>query len=135
MSVQAGYLGSRNVLRVKASSTVSSTADTTNVDMSQFTGSNGVTFIFDCSAVVSSGSLAIVVKESDTSGSGHTAVTGATTTVNASGVTTLFVPNISKRYVLLEQTLTGTSVTYSCVAVGQPGQLTTSAGYTNSPQS
>jgi len=128
----SGYLYSRNLVRVKASSTVSSTADTTGVDISQF-GSNGVTLIFDCSATAGAGSLAIQVEEGDTS-SGGTNITGATITVDASGVSTLFIPNVSKKYILLAQTLTGTSVTYSCVCYGNPQDATTSQGYTVSPQ-
>ena len=128
----SGYLYSRNLLRIKASSTVSGTADTTGVDVSQFT-SNGLTFIFDCSAVAGAGSLAIKVQECATSGGTYTDVSGATITVDASGVSTLFVPNIKQQYVLLDQTLTGTSVTYSCIAYGQPQDATTSQGYTNSP--
>lgn len=127
----SGYLYPRNLVRVAASSTVSSTADTTGVDISQF-GSNGITLIFDCSATSGSGSLAIQVEEGDTS-SGGTNITGATITVNASGVSTLFIPNVSKKFILLAQTLTGTSVTYSCIAYGNPQDATTSQGYTNSP--
>lgn len=128
----SGYLYSRNLVRVKASSTVSSTADTTGVDVSQF-GSNGITLIFDCSATAGAGSLAIQVEEGDTS-TGGTDITGATITVDASGVSTLFIPNVSKKYIVLEQTLTGTSVTYSCIAYGNPQDATTSQGYTVSPQ-
>lgn len=128
----SGYLYSRNLVRVKASTTVSSTADTTGVDVSQF-GSNGITLIFDCSATDGAGSLAIQVEEGDTT-SGGTNVTGATITVDASGVSTLFIPNVSKKYILLAQTLTGTSVTYSCIAYGNPQDATTSQGYTVSPQ-
>lgn len=128
----SGYLYDRNLVRVVASSTVSATANTTGVDVTQFTG-NGVTLIFDCSAVVSSGSLAIQVQASDTLGSGYANVTDATATVNASGVTTLFVPNFQGKFLRLAQTLTGTSVTYSCVLYGQPGDATASSGYTNAP--
>lgn len=127
----SGYLYAENLLRIKTSSTVSSTADTSGVDVTQFKG-NGITLIFDCSAVVSSGSLAIQVKESNDN-STFTAITGATITVDASGVTTLFIPNVSKTYLLLAQTLSGTSVTYSCVAYGQPGAATSSSGYTTAP--
>lgn len=127
----SGYLYPRNLVEVKASSTVSSTADTTGVDVSQF-GSNGVTLIFHCSAVAGAGSLAIQVEEGDTT-SGGTNVSGATITVNAAGVSTLFIPNVTKKYILLAQTLTGTSVTYSCLAYGHPQDATVSQGYTNSP--
>lgn len=128
----AGYLYSRNLVEVKASTTVSGTADTTNVDVSQFK-SDGITLIFHCSAVAGAGSLAIVVQESDTSGSGHTSITGATITVAAAGVSTLFIPNVTKKYILLDQTLTGTSVTYSCLAYGQPAETTTDEGYSTAP--
>lgn len=128
----SGYLYARNLVRVKASTTVSSTADTTGVDLSQFKG-NGVTLIFDCSATAGAGSLAIQVKQSDTSGGSYSAITGATITVDASGLSTLFIPNVSKPYILLTQTLTGTSVTYSCNAYGQPGDSTVDSGFTNSP--
>jgi hypothetical protein len=128
----SGYLYDRNLLRVKASTTVSSTADTTGVDVTQF-GSNGLTFIFDCSATAGAGSLAIKVQECATSGGSYTDVSGATITVAASGVQTLFVPNIKQKYVCLDQTLTGTSVTYSCIAYGQPQDATVDQGYTNSP--
>lgn len=130
----SGYLYSRNLVRVKASSTVSSTADTSFVDISQFKG-NGVTLIFDCSATAGAGSLAIQVQEGETAAATPASVTGATITVDASGVQTLFIPNVSKPFILLDQTLTGTSVTYSCIAYGHPGEATTSSGYTNSPQS
>lgn len=129
----SGYLYSRNIVRLKASTTVSSTADTSGVDISQFK-SNGVTIIFDCSAV-SSGSLAIQVKECATSGGSYTAVSGATATVDASGVTTLFVPNVKEKYILLAQTLTGTSVTYSALVYGQPDAATTATGHTVAPAS
>lgn len=131
----SGYLYDRNLVRIKASTTVSATADTTGVDITQFNGGNGMTFIFDCSATAGAGSLAIKVQECATSGGTYTDVTGATITVAASGVTTLFVPNVLQPYVCLDQTLTGTSVTYSCIAYGQPGYATTSAGYTVSPAS
>jgi hypothetical protein len=128
----SGYLYDRNLLRIKASTTVSATADTTGVDVTQF-GSNGLTFIFDCSATAGAGSLAIKVQECATSGGTYTDVTGATTTVAASGVTTLFVPNVKRQFVCLDQTLTGTSVTYSCVVYGQPQDATVDQGYTNAP--
>jgi hypothetical protein len=128
----SGYLYNRNLVRIKASTTVSGTADTTGVDVTQF-GSNGLTFIFDCSATAGAGSLAIKVQECATSGGSYTDVSGATITVDASGVSTLFVPNIKQKYVLLDQTLTGTSVTYSCIAYGQPQDATVDQGYTNSP--
>lgn len=127
----SGYLYPRNLVRVAASSTVSSTADTTGVDISQF-GSNGITLIFDCSATAGGGSLAIQVEEGDTN-TGGTDIAGATITVAASGVSTLFIPNVSKKFIVLEQTLTGTSVTYSCIAYGNPQDATTSQGFTNSP--
>jgi hypothetical protein len=130
----SGYLYDRNLIRIKASTTVSATADTTGVDVSQFKG-NGVTFIFDCSAVAGAGSLAIKIQECATSGGTYTDVAGVPTiTVAASGVTTLFVPGIALKFVCLDQTLTGTSVTYSCIAYGQPGDATVSQGYTIAPQ-
>lgn len=129
----AGYLYSRNIARLKASTTVSGSADLSGVDISAFDTGNGITLIFDCSAVVGAGSLAIQVKESDDN-STFTTVSGALVTVAASGVTMLFIPNMSKKYLQLSQTLTGTSVTYSCVAYGVPEQATGSEGYTVLPQ-
>ena len=128
----AGYLYTSNVLRIKGSTTVSSTADITAVDVSGFNTGNGITLIFDCSAVAGAGSLAIVIKGSDDNSS-FTAITGATITVAAAGVSLLFIPNFVGKYLQLSQTLTGTSVTYSCIAYGIPEATTTSEGYTTSP--
>lgn len=127
----SGYLYSRNLVRVKASTTVSSTANTTGVNLEQFTG-NGITLIFDCSAVVGGGSLAQSVEESYDD-STYAAISGATATIDASGLTLLFIPNFQGPYLRVAQALTGTSVTYSVNAYGQPGDATTSEGYTTSP--
>jgi len=128
----AGYLYTSNIKRIKASATVSGSADSTGVDISTFDCGNGLTLIFDCSAVAGGGSLAIAVAESDDDSS-YSAISGATITVAVSGVTKLFIPNVSKKYIRLGMTLTGTSVTFSCVAIGVPHQTTSSEGYTTAP--
>jgi hypothetical protein len=127
----SGYLYARNLLRIKNSTTVAATANTTGVDVTQFKG-NGITLIFDASAVAGAGSLAIAVEHSYDNTT-FAAITGATITVDASGVTTLFIPNVARSFIRLAQTLTGTSVTYSCTAYGQPGDATVDSGFTNSP--
>lgn len=127
----SGYLYSTNIVSVKASSTISGTANTTGVNLSQYSG-NGITLIFNCSAVAGGGSLAESVEESYDD-STYAAISGATTTVAAAGVTLLFIPNFQGPYLRVAQTLTGTSVTYSILAYGQPGESTSSEGYTTSP--
>lgn len=129
----SGYLYDSNLKEIKASSTVSGSADTSDVDITNFNAGNGITLIFHCSAVAGAGSLAIQVQESATNGGTASDITGATITVDEAGLQTLFIPNVSKPFIQLEQTLTGTSVTYSCVAYGQPGHATTSEGFTVSP--
>lgn len=129
----SGYLYPRNLVLAKATTVVSGTASTTGVDVSQFTG-NGITLIFEVSAVVGAGSLAQSVEASDVSGSGYAAVTGATTTLNATGLYTLFIPNFQGKYLRITQTLSGTSVAYSAIVYGQPNDATTSAGFTIAPQ-
>ena len=127
-----GEFGScQHTVRRLALTTVSSTANTTGVNVTQF-GSPGLTLVFDCSATAGAGSLAIAV-EASTDDSTYAAVSGATTTVAASGVTILFVPNFSGTYLRLAQVLSGTSVTYSCIIYGQPADTTTETGHSNSP--
>lgn len=130
----SGYLYPSNLELVKTSSTISGTANTTGVDLSGF-DSNGITLIFQVSAITGSGSLAISVEESYDD-STYSAVSGATDTLNTTDVgtvSTLFVPNFQGPYLRLAQTLTGTSVTYSAIAYGNPAAATDSAGYTTSP--
>ena len=127
----SGYLYPQNIVSVKAATTVSGTANTTGVDLSQYSG-NGITLIFNCSAVAGSGSLAESVEQSYDD-STYAAISGATITVAAAGVSLLFIPNFQGPYLRVAQTLTGTSVTYSILAYGQPGEATASEGYTTAP--
>lgn len=130
----SGYLYPSNLVLVKTSTTVAATANTTGVSLQSF-DSNGITLIFQVSAIAGSGSLAISVEESYDD-STYTAVSGATDTLNTSDVgtvSTLFIPNFQGPYLRLAQTLTGTSVTYSAIAYGNPAAATDSAGFTTSP--
>ena len=127
----SGYLYARNIVRGFASTLINGTATTTGIDLSQF-DSNGITLIFDCSAVVGAGSLALQVQSSKDNVT-FANITGATATVNAAGLTLLYSPNCPNRYICIVQTLTGTSVTYSWNAYGNPAMSTTSGGYTTSP--
>lgn len=129
----SGYLYPRNLVLAKATTVVSGSADTTGVDVSQFTG-NGITLIFEVSAVVGAGSLAVVPKGSDVVGSGYVATAGATITLSAVGLYTLFIPNFQGKFLNLGQTLSGTSVAYSAIVYGQPNDATVSSGYTILPQ-
>lgn len=132
----SGYLYPTNLVLVKASTTVSGSADTTGVDLTQY-DSNGITLIFPVSAVTGSGSLAIKVQESYDNVT-YTDVPDGTTTLDTTDVgtnppTTLFVAKFQGPYLRLDQTLTGTSVTYSCIAYGNPADATSSAGYSTQP--
>ena len=115
---------------------MSSTANTTGVDLSQF-DSGGITLIFQVSAIAGGGSLAISAEESYDDVT-YSAITGATDTLNTSDVgtvSTLFIPNFQGPYLRLAQTLTGTSVTYSYIVYGNPAAATSSAGYSTAPTS
>lgn len=130
----SGYLYSRNLVLAKTSTTVSATANTTGVDVSQF-NSNGITLILDTSAVAGSGVLTVAVEGSLALASGYSAISGASTTLSAAGLTLLFIPNFLGTYLRLAQTLvSGTSVTYTAIVYGDPEAKTTSEIYTNSPQ-
>lgn len=129
----SGYLYSRNLLLLDARRTVSGSATSTSVDVTQFRG-NGVTLIFYVDAVNSSGNVTATIQHSDSSGSGQVSLTGMTQTLTATGIAVLFVPNISKKYLNISWALnSGTSVVVSTIIYGQPDMATTSAGYTNAP--
>lgn len=130
----SGYLYDRNVILADARRTVNGSATTTALDVSQFK-SNGVTFLFYTDTVTSSGNVTATVQHSDTTTSGDfSSVSGATKTITATGLVTLFVPNVAKRYVRLSWALnSGTSTATSTFVYGQPDDATVFQGYTNSP--
>lgn len=130
----AGYLYSRNLVLVDARRTVSGSATTTGVDISQFKG-NGVTLISYVDTVTSSGNVTATVQHSDDN-STFASVSGATVTLTATGLAVTFVPNVAKKYLRLSFALnSGTSIAVSNFLFGSPDMATTSSGYTNSPAS
>lgn len=132
----SGYLYPTNLVLGKTSTTVSSTANTTGVNLKQF-DSGGITLIFQVSAIAGGGSLAISAEESYDDVT-YSAITGATDTFNTSDVgtvSTLFIPNFQGPYLRLAQTLTGTMATYSYIVYGNPAAATSSAGYSTAPTS
>ena len=131
----SGYLYARNLVLLDARRTVSGSATTTSVDVSQFSG-NGVTLVFIVDTVSSSGNVTATVQHSAASGSGQASITGATKNLTATGVSTLFVPNAAYKYLNLSWALnSGTSIAVTVLVYGQPQDATVNQGYTNAPQS
>lgn len=129
----SGYLYDRNLVLLDARRTVSGSATSTSVDVSQFK-SNGLTLVFIVDTVTSSGNVTATVQHSDASGSGQASITGATKTLTATGLSTLFVPNAAKKYLNLSWALnSGTSIAVTVLVYGQPDDATVFQGYTNSP--
>ena len=129
----SGYLYSRNLVLLDARRTVSGSATTTSVDVSQFSG-NGVTLVFYVDTVSSSGNVTATVQHSAASGSGQASISGATKVLSATGVYTLFVPNVAYKYVNISWALnSGTSIAVSTILYGQPQDATVNQGYTNAP--
>lgn len=129
----AGYLYSRNLVLIDARRTVSGSATSSSVDVSQYKG-GGLTLIFYVDTVTASGNVTATVQHSDTSGSGQTSITGATLTLSATGLAVLFVPNVLYKYLNISWALnSGTNIAVSTIAHGQPGETTTSSGYTTAP--
>lgn len=129
----ASYLYSRNLILIDARRTVSGSATTTSVDVSQYKG-NGVSLIFYVDTINSSGNVTATIQASDTSGSSQVSITGATQTLSATGLYILFIPNVLGKYLNISWSLnSGTSVVVSTFAYGQPGEMTTNEGYTTAP--
>lgn len=130
----SGYLYSRNLVLADARRTVSGSATTTGVDISQF-GGNGVTLVFYTDTVTSSGNVTATVQHSDDN-STFASVSGATQTLSATGLVALFVPNVAKKYLRLSWALnSGTSIAVSTILYGHMQDATTTQGYTVSPSS
>lgn len=130
----SGYLYDRNLILLDARRTVSGSATTTSVDVTQSKG-NGVTLIFVVDTVTASGNVTATAQHSDASGSGQASLTSMTLVLSATGVYTLFVPNASKKYLDVSWALnSGTSIAVTTLLYVQPDMATTSAGYTIAPQ-
>lgn len=128
----SGYLYPRNLVLLDGRRTVSGGANSAGVDVTQFKG-NGVTVVAYVDTVTSSGNVTATVQESHDNIS-FAAVTGATLSLTATGLATVFVPNVSRKYLRLSFVLnSGTSLAVSHFVYGQPGEATTGSVYTTAP--